>query len=215
LEGIGLTEADFIRATQVPFDAPDLDSPNTAIVFTSSNAVRFAAAGYAQPATLPLDIYCLEGATQEEVSTSFAAGRIRGVAGDASGLAREIIARSAKTVIFFCGSQRRDELPRMLAEHGVEVREVVVYTTMPTPRRVTEMPHAVLFFSPSAVISFFSLNQLPVDVPCFAIGSTTAAAIRAKAGRNTIITATRPEQDAMLVAIFNHFQLSSFEPTQQ
>ena len=207
------TESDFIAPTPIPFESP---IPHTPIVFTSSNAVRFAAAGFSNPEDITVDIFCLEGATAEAVANTFGAGRICGTAGDAAGLAREIISRNShKAVTFFCGNERRDELPRMLDEAGIEVREVVVYTTRPTPRRLTEIPNAVLFFSPSAVISFFSLNQLPVTVPLFAIGATTAASIRVKAGNNKIITATRPEQEAMLAAIINHFQLSSFDPFKQ
>jgi len=142
----------------------------------------------------------------DAVISTFGADRIKGTAAGAAGLAREIISRkSYRTVTFFCGRQRRDELPQLLLRSGIEVREVVVYATRPTPQHLAAIPHAVLFFSPSAVDSFFSLNELLPSVICFAIGETTAAAIRQKAATNTIVTAARPLQEAMLEALINHF----------
>jgi uroporphyrinogen-III synthase len=203
-------EADFICPMPIPFDAP---IPDTPIVFTSSNAVNFTAAGFADPEEIAVDIFCLEGATLEAVRNTFKAGRICAVAGDAASLAREIISLNAyPAVTFFCGNERREELPRLLWEAGIEVREVIVYSTRPTPRFIKDTPDAVLFFSPSAVVSFFSMNQLSATATCFAIGATTAAAIQAKARSNRIITTTRPDQQSMLAAILNHFQLSSFDP---
>lgn len=93
-------------------------------------------------------------------------------------LADRIIEKGIKKVVFFCGNMRRDELPDKLRQHGVQVEEITVYTTEETPYLVEKQYDGILFYSPSAVRSFFSLNKLPVTTFCYAIGETTAAEIR-------------------------------------
>jgi hydroxymethylbilane synthase len=97
---------------------------------------------------------------------------------NASQLADIIIKDGIKEVVFFCGDKRRDELPEKLRHQGIQVEEVIVYNTTETPRIITKNYDGVLFYSPSAVRSFFSLNNLPATTTCYAIGETTAAEIK-------------------------------------
>jgi uroporphyrinogen-III synthase len=97
---------------------------------------------------------------------------------DASDLANRLLpAIDNSEVFFFCSNIRRDELPVILLDHGVQLHEVVVYETEEAPHVVQTAYDALLFFSPSAVRSFFRNNRPAVHAVMFATGKTTAAAI--------------------------------------
>jgi uroporphyrinogen-III synthase len=151
-------------------------------------------------------IFCLSGATKQAVSDApFLEKNIIGEAENAADLAKEIIRQDAKEIIFFCGSKRRDDLPGILKKAGIVVHEVVLYETLETPEIVTKDFDGVMFFSPSAVQSFFSTNQLSVHTVCFAIGNTTAEAI-ASFTNNKIIISESPGQEMLLSSVQFYFQ---------
>lgn len=128
-------------------------------------------------------------------------------ANTARALAGTIIGHGVQEVVFFCGNRRRDELPRLLQEHGIGVHEITVYETRDIPAPALADPDAILFFSPSAVGSFFSVNSIGPKTVCFAIGSTTAAAI-ADYTDNKIITPEldRHSQDMIMASVEFYFQ---------
>lgn len=151
-------------------------------------------------------IFCLSGKTKQAVlSAKYLEKRIAGEAANASALAKEIIRHGVNEIIFFCGDKRRDELPKALKEAGVIVHEVVLYETVETPQMLIENLDGILFFSPSAVQSFFSTNQLEKDVVCFAIGETTADSV-ADFTDNRIIVSPSPSQEMMLSSVELYFE---------
>lgn len=151
-------------------------------------------------------IFCLSGKTKEAVlNARLLEKNIVGEATNARGLAKEIISQGVKEIIFFCGNKRRDELPSILKEAGIKVHEVVIYETVETPEISIADSDAVLFFSPSAVQSFFSVNTLKKDTVCFAIGQTTADSI-ADFIDNKIIVSEAPSQEMMLASVKFYFQ---------
>jgi uroporphyrinogen-III synthase len=154
-------------------------------------------------------IFCLSGKTKEAVlSAKFLEKQIAGEAVNAASLAGEIIRQHVNEIVFFCGNKRRDELPNILKEAGVIVHEVVLYETVGTPQVSTDDIDGVLFFSPSAVQSFFSVNQLRQGAVCFAIGQTTATSI-ADFTDNRIIMSESPNQEMMLSSVQFYFQNSN------
>lgn len=182
----------------------------TAIVFTSRHAVITVALHLHHDDTwnIPAQwrIYCLGGATKEEVAKHFKPEQITATASDATALANTIINQGAyPEVVFFCGNQRRNELPDLLRNNGITVHEVVVYETTETPQQLTGKLDAVLFFSPSAVKSFFAVNTLPPETTGFAIGPTTAATLKQFTG-NRIITSEQPDQETMIARVWRYLQ---------
>lgn len=158
-----------------------------------------------KPSALPLNVYCIQGATREAVEQHFSNARIAGTAADSKALATLILQNSKITsVVFFCGNIRRNELPDMLRSRNVEVEEILVYETLETPAQLTETYDGLLFFSPSSVSSFFSGNTLPAQTVCFAIGHTTAAALR-EATQNKVVVSTEPSVDALLQTVILYF----------
>lgn len=209
--GIYYIESAFIETAALPFIPPALQADKqsqTAMVFTSGNAVTPVAAKSDMLAPELMDIFCLSGHTKEMIIDHWGADRIKGIAPDAAGLAKLIIATAEyRSVLFFCSSSRRDTLPDILRDQGIDVQEVNVYGTTLTPHKVGILPDVVLFFSPSAVHSFFSLNQLADSVICGVIGAATANAIL-EYGRNyRIIASPCPDQEALLHHVFKQLQL--------
>ncbi len=121
----------------------------------------------------------------------------------------ELILRdtSIQSVQFFCGKGRRDEMPDMLKENGVEVHEVNIYETKAKKDPVhIKGIDGVAFFSPSSIESF-DLDQpiADLELPCFAIGNTTGNTLTAK-GAHNVITADQQNMGSMLETISKYFE---------
>jgi len=169
------------------------------VIFTSVNAVE-AVAFYLDPLDRPdWGIYCTGHKTRELVEKYFGKGSVLGSAPSAAALAELIIDQHAAdgAVLFFCGDQRREELPQMLLAQGIEIDEIVVYHTIATPHKIEKHYHGILFFSPSAVDSFFVKNKAEQQTVLFAIGTTTAAYIK-KYTTNKVIISKEPVKQELI-----------------
>ena len=177
---------------------------NITAVFTSKNAVLVF--DQIVNAEVPWNIYCIGQSTKKTVSKLFGEDNISGEADNAAALSKEIIKDpEIKKVFFFCGKQRREDLLENLKAAGVEVEEIVVYETFDSPQKMSrKMYDGILFFSPSAVNSFFSLNKLNDQTQIFAIGNTTADAIRQHT-KKEIIIAEKPSEENMMEQVVSHF----------
>ena len=98
-----------------------------------------------------------------------------------------------------------DTLPEALQRQGIKVNEVVVYETIETPRFAGERYDGILFFSPSGVNSFFGMNTIEPETILFAIGETTAKAIKEQAA-NTVIVSESPSKDHLLDQAIQYFR---------
>ena len=200
--GISIDELSFIDtepiqdiATQQEIEQAYLQS--STVVFTSMNAVDAVLAWQdgQQPDWV---IYCMGNTTKLLLKENFGEHSVAGTASSAAELA-ELIAEESDIdeVVFFCGEQRRDELPAILRSKGIEVHEIIVYETIHTPHKVSKDYHAILFYSPSAVSSFFSNNKVPAQTILFAIGNTTAKTIQQYCN-NTIIIGKEPGKEELV-----------------
>ncbi len=173
-------------------------------VFTSKNAAL--AFDQIVNIELPWKIFCIGQATKKTAEKIFGEERIIGVADNAEDLSDVILQdEEIQKVYFFCGNQRRDELPNKLKAGGVDVEEIVVYETIETPQKMSRKYYdGILFFSPSAVKSYFSLNKLSEEIQVFAVGKTTADSI-IEHGEREIITAEIPGQESLIDRVIAHF----------
>lgn len=177
---------------------------HTTVVFTSMNAVESVASFITDPVEC-WKIYCIGNSTRDLVTKYFGEDLIAGFSHDAASLA-EIIIEDGETeeLIFFCGNKRRPEMPEKLTNAGISVAEIVVYETLAVPQKIITQYEAILFFSPSAVESFFAENKIADHVVFFAIGSTTANAITQFAC-NKIIKATSPGKENLVEQMIEYF----------
>lgn len=214
--GVELREQDFISITAIISEAVAQQiktwikkEQSTYAVFTSTNAVEALKYYLEQSGTTRTPnwkVFCISGKTKEAVTATLPGAPILATAEYGATLAQHILQHSeVKEVLFFCGNKRREELPTILGNAGITVHEIVVYQTEETPVKLQEDFDAILFFSPSAVSSFFAANELKNHTVCFAIGTTTADAL-AQHTTNKIITAATTSQASMLEAVQHYFQ---------
>jgi uroporphyrinogen-III synthase len=158
-------------------------------------------------------IFCVGKATRNAIIQYFGEESLLGSADSASALARRIVNEgNFNEIIFFCGDQRRDELPHLLSGKKIKVEEITVYRTSPVTNKVTRHYQGILFFSPSAATSFFSNNTVDKQTILFAIGETTAATLRMYSD-NTIITGEEPGQENLVNAMIAYYQSKEQEKT--
>lgn len=204
IDEIAFIETAPIQTIEVQQEIEQASLLSTTVVFTSMNAVE-AVAAWKDEQQPDWNIYCMGTTTITLVQQYFGANKISGTANSATELA-ELIAqdRFVDNVIFFCGDQRRDELPDVLRKYDIDVNEITVYQTIAIPHKISKQYHGILFFSPSAVDSFFKINTIPKETILFTIGNTTAAAIK-KHSTNTIIISNSPGKEKLVKKMMEYF----------
>lgn len=203
IDCISFIETEPVKSIELEEKISQLSQKNITVVFTSMNAVEAAKEYLSQiPGWL---IFTMGQTTKELVKESFGEKSIIGTADNASALADTIIEKGEKEIFFFCGDQRRDELPGKLKEKNIKIEEIVVYRTNPSAKKISKKYDGILFFSPSAVDSFFSINSINNDVVLFAIGNTTANVIRERTN-NQIIIADQPGKAALAKKMIAYFK---------
>jgi uroporphyrinogen-III synthase len=160
------------------------------VVFTSAHAVKFVSGWLKQKPDWT--IYCIRNETRNAVLKCFGPEITCKFAGNAFFLSQLMISEGVQKAIFFCGDQRLDILPDNLRSNGIDLKELIVYDTRLKPVKLKEPPEILLFFSPTAVRSFFSMNEVSPGTTVIAMGTTTAAALKQYTEHPVIIS---PEPD--------------------
>jgi uroporphyrinogen-III synthase len=139
------------------------------------------------------------------VENYFEKACIADTATNADGLADKIISdNSVKEIVFFCGNQRRNTLPKKLRSNEIKVQELVVYKTIEKPQLVSKNYDGILFFSPSAVRSFFTLNKIKEVKTLFAIGNTNAEELKLFT-KAKIIIAENPDHEEIISDVIKYY----------
>jgi uroporphyrinogen-III synthase len=206
--GITIDVVSFIK-TEAVTDLPtviqihDLAKRKIAAVFTSVTAIE---AVVPHLSTKPdWDIYCMGGITRETAINFFGEEKIKRTARNAANLAEKIVTESIQQdIIFFCSDHRLDKLPTILKTNKIHFKELIVYKTIETPALIQKQYEGILFFSPSAVHSFFSQNTISTDTILFSIGKTTAATIATYAS-NEVVASEWPGQEQLISQVINYY----------
>lgn len=205
-QNIIIEDISFIQTKPVIDDAlarriAQLFQKPIATVFTSKNAVTAVAAVFQKPKSWK--VYSIHNTTARLITQLFKIP-ISGTAPNAATLADLIIKDGVKKVYFFCNNIRRDELPEKLRRANIMVEEMVVYETIETPAIITTFYDGILFYSPSAVHSFFSMNKIDAATRVFAIGFTTAEAILRYTTNPVLISDNKGKED-LVRQMIQHF----------
>lgn len=97
--------------------------------------------------------------------------------------------------LWLTGNHRRDELPLILNKRKIKFTEITVYETDVNPKKIDTSFDGILFFSPSAVLSFVQNNT--ISGTAFCIGMTTADSV--KKYTDNYIIANKPTIENVLV----------------
>lgn len=203
-KGWRFTQHDFIsKIIQVPDDLTAASIHNH-IVLTSITGVKSFLQIAAQLNLNLADymIYCISRGTKEYAAATGL--NIKETALNASALADEILKdMDVKAVTHVSSNLRRDELSDKLTKSGVAVQDVTAYQTGFTPVVIATTYDAIVFFSPSAIDSFLSINKFH-NVPCFCIGNTTRDYAKQN-GYQQVYVAEAPSENFLLQTIINFY----------
>jgi uroporphyrinogen-III synthase len=164
------------------------------VVFTSAHAVKIVSGLLKQKPDWR--IFCIRNETRIAVLNWFGSEIECKFASNALYLSKLMISEGIQRAVFFCGDQRLNILPDNLRNNGIELIELIVYDTLLNPVKLEEIPEIILFFSPTAVRSFFSVNDISSGTTVIAMGTTTAAAFHPYTEHPVIIS---PEADKTYV----------------
>lgn len=173
------------------------------VIFTSANAVESVAEKLLfQP---NWNIFCLAGKTKQTIEKFFTKVKIIHTAENGKSLAIKIIeSENPMPIVFFCGNKRMNTMPEMLVNKGFQLQELVVYKTILTPKKINDTFDGILFFSPSAVESFFSENKIQQNKILFSIGKSTSEAI--KNFSEKIVETTFPSEKKMVETVVDFYR---------
>lgn len=208
-QGINITTCAFIETLPITDSKTQeaietVGQLETTIVFTSMNAVE-AVAKLVSDANSKWTIFCIGTTTNRLVKKYFGAEKISGTANSAAELAELIIkSKQVNNLTFFCGDQRREELPEILRSNDINVNEITVYKTTAVAHQINDTFDGILFFSPSAVNSFFTSNKIPEKTVLFAIGTTTANEIKLFS-TNKIVVSEVPGKENLVKLMMTFF----------
>lgn len=205
IDVLSFIETEPIRSIETQQEIENALLKSSAVVFTSMNAVE-AVANELLDQQPDWRIYSIGNTTKQLVKKYFGEEAIAGTADSATALAELIVEEDdSNEVFFFCGDQRRNELPEILRSNDIEVNEIIVYQTIAVPLKVEKNYHGVLFFSPSAVESFFCNNKVSEQTILFAIGNTTAKEIK-KYTNNKIIVGNEPGKENLVTEMIRYYK---------
>lgn len=174
-------------------------------VFTSRVAV---AAVIALLDTVPSrwQLACMGGATRAAAENYFGKQAVVLESRSAKELGQKLqVLDSGLPLVFYAGNRRLEELPSQLESHAAGFRELTVYDTTETPVKLEAVYDGILFFSPSAAHSFFSINTIAAHTVLFSIGETTAAVLRSLSP-NKVVTSPYHSPAKMVDAVTGYFR---------
>lgn len=194
-------EADFIRidhqvAAPVRAALSTLQDQALRVIITSKQAVISLQKHLDRKPRL-WDVWCIAPATRQLCVAWLGEESIQASAFDAETLKHTLIHES---YVFFRGNVASDVLPEYCRAQQINLKQLEVYQQFPQPQAISETFDYYLFFSPSAVDSFYSKNKLPASSTAIAIGNATQARLQ-KYGHKLIFTAAAPSAQAMFETI--------------
>ena len=104
---------------------------------------------------------------------------------------------------FFCGRKRRSEIESLFKKNNITIEIHELYDTLLINKKFKSSYDGIIFFSPSAVLSFFENNNWPNDSHGFCIGKSTAETL--KKYTTNFSEAKHPNEDQLLQTIINYF----------
>lgn len=199
MKDFSLVEYPFIRIKPLRYNPK---KPTDAILVSSQNAARlffdYHPIGTLSPKT---QFFCVGSQTTKLIESR--QGKVTVTALNAQELALRIIKEySHLTFCFACGRKRLPTLETELAKANIALSLHELYDTHIVSHQLNTDFDGVLFYSPSAVEGFLTLNRLK-NTHSFCIGPTTAAALEPHTSFYSV--AKKPNNNSLFLEIMNHY----------
>ena len=144
----------------------------TIALFTSKHAVRSFLSSNPDRKLSGVSCLCVGATTASLVREN--GGEVLESGPSASELASLILEKyTDQSFIYYCGNRRLDIIPQALDKQSLVWEEVIAYRTKAVEKSFDHTFEGILFFSPSGVESFTSLNPIGTAT-AYCIGPTTA-----------------------------------------
>lgn len=196
-------DEDFISIQSKNFETKKI---NDCLIFTSQNAVESVLRNIKKSSIKAKKCFCVGEKTKALLEEN--GFEVLEYSDYAAELASIIFNKYPKiSFTFFCGNIRRDVLPDALRLGQIELDEVEVYETILATRKMTFTPDGILFFSPSAVVSYLKENTIEDEI-CFCIGNTTAEAL--KYATPNIIIANQPNIESVIMKCIEFYSIKPY-----
>lgn len=197
--GYSLIEYAFIQI--IERKTPPIEILGEALIFSSQNALKIGLKNpHLNPQIKSRACYCVGPKTKALLEANQI--QVLGYAPTAGDLVQSLI-DSQKTFSFFCGTKRLNTIETALKKANRLCQIVELYDTLLTPYQIEKPADGLLFFSPSAVESYFSLPQ-KISGPAFCLGSTTFDCYQKFGDQG--IQAIEPHASGLLATIQKYFQ---------
>lgn len=198
--GCSVVEYPFIKISPLKFESKKTEN---ALIFTSQNAVKIALESTKISSQIhKKNGYCVGEKTKSLLEEN--GQKVTKMSQNAADLAQFIVKNCKKeSFSFFCGKQRRPEIEDLLKQHNIPLQIHELYETLLTPKHFENSFDGILFFSPSAVNSYFLKNTWPSDTYGFCIGPTTAGTLRTHT--TNVLEAKYPSENHLLSTIYQHY----------
>ncbi len=183
------------------------DTNYDAIAFTSQNAVKaFSEIIFKEKIKVPqVKFYAIGDSTARHLNL-LDIEPLLPKNNDALELAGLILKdKNIKTVLLPCSEHHLEDLPEWLKRQNVQVRELICYSTILLKNKIeVHGIEGIVFMSPSAVKSFFSVNKEIDSIPIFTIGRTTADEVK-RWTTNSVVIANRPDVSSIFEKVMEYF----------
>jgi len=167
-----VNEMDFIKIKSISFQIKN--KPNL-LLFTSQNGVNSVLENESINELKQIPAICVGSKTKKLlVDNGFKVLESEEYASELAPIIQNKY--NKKHLAFFAGNLRRNVLPIAMQEANIIYDEYLVYENSPNHEKVNSAVNAILFFSPSGVISYLNQNTIENQI-CFCIGTTTAEAL--------------------------------------
>ena len=199
-----IEEKSFIKI--LPFKSKSNISILENIIFTSKNAVEIILKNYIIKNNLAnKDIYCVGKSTAELIKKNNL--NLIKSEDNSKNLSKFILANfknSKNSFTYFSGKKRIRELENNLKKNNINIIVHEIYDTLLTPLKINDLYDGVIFYSPSAVKSFFKGNNSLNNTYGFCIGNTTAKELSNYSNRFSVAKSNSEEN--MLESINKYFK---------
>ncbi|MDT0557806.1 hydroxymethylbilane synthase [Ichthyenterobacterium sp. W332] len=174
-ETVGVESSNFIKISSNRIKPSILKAEHNNVIITSKNGVEAIVENMPKEDLRFHNIYCVGRRTKKLIEQKI--GPVKHSERNAKRLA-EYLSKSIKgeVVTYFCSNLRLDDLPKILNKGNVIVNEVEAYKTRFDALKLKDKIDGALFYSPSTVESFVSINR--AYGVAFCIGESTAKVAR-------------------------------------
>ncbi|MDO4228855.1 MAG: uroporphyrinogen-III synthase [Capnocytophaga sp.] len=197
-KGFSVTQIDFISIQLKEFK---LNNTGNILLFTSQNAVRSVLKNEQLPYLIKTPCICVGEKTAILLQkNNFNVLHHEEYADDLGNYIK--LHHINDTFTFFSGNLRKNTLPEVMNNNNITFNEVEVYKTTLLPHKIDTIHSAILFFSPSGVISYMKNNTITDEI-LFCIGKTTANELTKYT--NKFIISEKPTIDSLIKTCIDYF----------